>query len=238
VDRAEDEPDRAERVNAGAVRDRRIRRAPRRLGAALLDRLRVPGRRRRPYREDAATGPINTYGPEQARGREALAPSGCKHVVLRTAWVYGARGHNFLLTMLKLARNRDRLTVVDDQHGTPTPARLLAQISALASRASATGSARGPCAARHLARNRPRARPLVRLSRARSWRAPWTRACWSGARAWTRSPAATTRPRPRGPRYSVLDCGRLERAFSLRLPDWREGLATVIGELAEARRDV
>ena len=239
VDRAEDEPERATRVNAGAVAE--IAEYAARHGASVLhfstDYV-FPGDGREPYREDADTGPINVYGSSKLAGEEALRASGCKHVVLRTAWVYGARGHNFLLTMLKLARSRDRLTVVDDQNGTPTPAKLLAQIAALAIARVGDGE-------------RPEARALLGTWHATAagsttWcgfaREIVARAVDAGVleRAPRVDPIASRDypTKAARPSYSVLDCGRIERAFSLRLPDWREGLATVIGELAEARRDV
>ena len=239
VDRAEDEPERATRVNAGAVAE--IAEYAARHGASVLhfstDYV-FPGDGSEPYREDAATGPISVYGSSKLAGEEALRASGCKHVTLRTAWVYGARGHNFLLTMLKLARTRDRLTVVDDQSGTPTPARLLAQIAALAIARIGDGE-------------RPEARALLGTWHATAagsttWcgfaREIVARAVDAGVleRAPRVDPIASGDypTKAARPSYSVLDCSRLERAFSLRLPDWREGLATVIGELAEARRDV
>lgn len=89
------------------------------------------GRARRPYREDDAVGPLNAYGASKLAGEWAIQASGCCHVVLRTSWLYSARGSNFVLTMLDLARRRQELNVVCDQFGCPTWARNLAQVSAL-----------------------------------------------------------------------------------------------------------
>lgn len=88
------------------------------------------GDARRPYREDDPTGPLNVYGESKLAGEKAVADSGCRHLLLRTSWVYSGHGHNFLLTMLRLARERASLRVVNDQLGRPTWARNLARVSA------------------------------------------------------------------------------------------------------------
>jgi dTDP-4-dehydrorhamnose reductase len=84
----------------------------------------------RPYTEDDTPDPLNVYGASKLAGEEAVAASGCRHVVLRTSWVYSSNGHNFVLTMLKLAAERERLDIVDDQTGRPTWASNLAAVSA------------------------------------------------------------------------------------------------------------
>jgi dTDP-4-dehydrorhamnose reductase len=83
-----------------------------------------------PYREDAATGPLSVYGESKLAGEWAITASGCRYVVLRTSWVYSAHGNNFVLTMLRLARERPSLSIVADQIGCPTWARNLARVSA------------------------------------------------------------------------------------------------------------
>ena len=130
VDRAEDEPAVAERINGEA---------PREIGAWAKSRGALvvhystdyvfDGNGTRPYREDDATAPLGVYGRSKLDGENALRASGCDHVILRTAWVYASRGKNFLLTMLKVGAERERLRVVDDQRGTPTPARLIADVT-------------------------------------------------------------------------------------------------------------
>ncbi|MGH8155846.1 MAG: dTDP-4-dehydrorhamnose reductase, partial [Rhodanobacteraceae bacterium] len=133
VDRAEDEAAIAQRINADA---------PGSIGAwAARHDARVvhystdyvfDGRATRPYREDDPTDPLGVYGRTKLAGEIALSDSGAAHLIFRSAWVYAARGHNFLLTMLRLGAERDVLRVVDDQIGAPTPARLIADVTAQA----------------------------------------------------------------------------------------------------------
>ena len=87
-----------------------------------------------PWVEGSKTGPLNVYGATKLEGEEAIRASGCKHLIFRTSWVYGARGGNFAKTMLKLAAEREQLTVIDDQFGAPTGADMLADITAHAIR--------------------------------------------------------------------------------------------------------
>jgi hypothetical protein len=98
-----------------------------------------------PWVETDATGPLSVYGQTKLEGEQAIQASGCKHLILRTSWVYAARGGNFAKTMLKLAQERERLTVIDDQWGSPTGADLLADVTAHGYPASAaTAAGRGP----------------------------------------------------------------------------------------------
>jgi dTDP-4-dehydrorhamnose reductase len=87
------------------------------------------GKAGRPYAENDPTGPLGVYGESKLAGEQAIGHSGCRHVILRTSWVYSGHGNNFLLTMLKLARTRPSLSIVDDQTGRPTWARNLAEVS-------------------------------------------------------------------------------------------------------------
>ncbi|HEV2607308.1 MAG TPA: dTDP-4-dehydrorhamnose reductase, partial [Xanthomonadaceae bacterium] len=133
VDRAEDEPALAQRINADAV-------AELAQACAIHDVKLVHystdyvfgGEGRRPWKEDDATAPLGVYGRTKLAGEEAIRASGCRHMILRTAWVYAARGQNFLRTALRLAGERDELKVVHDQIGSPIPARWLAVATALA----------------------------------------------------------------------------------------------------------
>ena len=127
VDQAETEPDVAAEVNALAPGHLAV--AARRAGAALIhystDYV-FDGRRRSPYPEDAPANPVSAYGASKAAGEAAVRAAGVPHLIVRTSWVYAAAGRNFLLTMLRLGRERDVISVVDDQVGAPTPASVIA----------------------------------------------------------------------------------------------------------------
>jgi dTDP-4-dehydrorhamnose reductase len=131
VDKAEAEPDLAMQVNA--VAPGVMAEEARRLNALLVhystDYV-FDGRSTVPYTEEDAPNPLNTYGRSKLEGERAIAASGCAHLILRISWIYSDRGTNFVLTMLRLAREREELVVVDDQIGSPTWAHALAQTSA------------------------------------------------------------------------------------------------------------
>jgi dTDP-4-dehydrorhamnose reductase len=131
VDKAETEPDLALAINAEAVRV--MGQEARTIGAGVIhfstDYV-FDGTANAPYRETDRTGPVSVYGVSKLAGEKALADSGAGHMIFRTSWVYGPRGRNFLLTILKLARERERLRVVADQHGAPTWSRDLANMTA------------------------------------------------------------------------------------------------------------
>ncbi|HEY1042330.1 MAG TPA: dTDP-4-dehydrorhamnose reductase [Telluria sp.] len=127
VDRAESEPELARRINAlapGVMAEE-----AKRLGAAMVhystDYV-FDGSKQGAYVETDATNPVNVYGQTKLEGEQLIAAAGIDHLILRTSWVYGMRGKNFLLTMLRLAKERDELRVVDDQHGAPTWSRTIA----------------------------------------------------------------------------------------------------------------
>ena len=130
VDRAESEPDAAFRVNAELPGC--LARWTRQNGGLLLhystDYV-FSGEASAPYPEEAPTGPLNVYGESKLAGELAVTDSGCRHRVLRTSWVYSGHGNNFVLTMLRLARERPSLDIVADQIGCPTWARNLARVS-------------------------------------------------------------------------------------------------------------
>ncbi len=132
VDKAETDSLLAHRINADAPAV--MAREARALGAKLIhystDYV-FDGSGSGPYRETDATGPINVYGQSKLAGEQAIAASGADHLILRTSWVYGMRGKNFLLTMMRLAREREQLRVVNDQHGAPTWSRTIADTTAL-----------------------------------------------------------------------------------------------------------
>lgn len=131
VDNAESESDLAMRVNA--VAPGVMAEAAKRIDALLVhystDYV-FDGTRSTPYVEEDAPNPLNVYGKSKLEGERAVAASGCAHLTLRASWIYSARGSNFVLTILRLARERKELTVVDDQIGSPTWARALAELTA------------------------------------------------------------------------------------------------------------
>jgi dTDP-4-dehydrorhamnose reductase len=228
VDRAEDEPALAQRINAEAVAE--LAAAAALAGATLVhystDYV-FGGAGQRPWREDDATAPLGVYGQSKLDGERAVRASGCRHMILRSAWVYAARGQNFLRTALRLAGERQELRVVHDQVGSPTPARWLAATTALmqAKRPDACGTwhvvGDGEC----------------------SW-FQFASAIYSealAAKLIDRAPRLVGIPsseypaKAKRPAYSRLDTSKLAADFGLHLPDWRIGLREVIGELAEAR---
>jgi dTDP-4-dehydrorhamnose reductase len=131
VDKAESEPDLARCLNATAPAA--LAQAAAAIGAWLVhystDYV-FNGQGVQPWREGDATDPLSVYGQTKLEGEQAIAASGCKHLIFRTSWVYAARGGNFAKTMLRLAGERERLTVIDDQHGAPTGADLIADVTA------------------------------------------------------------------------------------------------------------
>lgn len=131
VDKAESEPEVANQVNAAAPGI--LAEEAKRTGALLIhystDYV-FDGARSTPYREEDEPNPLNRYGKSKLAGERAVAASGADHLILRTSWVYSGRGSNFVLTILKLARDREELRVVDDQIGSPTWARALAGATA------------------------------------------------------------------------------------------------------------
>jgi dTDP-4-dehydrorhamnose reductase len=137
VDKAESEPELARCLNAAAPAA--LAQAAAQIGALLVhystDYV-FNGQGDQPWQEDDATGPLSVYGQTKREGEQAIVASGCAHLIFRTSWVYAARGGNFAKTMLRLAAERERLTVIDDQFGAPTGADLIADVTAHAIRAS------------------------------------------------------------------------------------------------------
>ena len=228
VDRAEAAPQLAQRINADAAGE--LAAACTAINAKLVHSTTdyvFGGESRRPWREDDATAPLAVYGRTKLAGEDAVRGSGCRHMVLRTAWVYASRGQNFLRTALRLAKERDELRIVHDQVGSPTPARWLATATALAlaKRADADGTwhlvSDGEC----------------------SW-FQFASAIYADALASKvieRAPRLLGIPssdyptKAKRPAYSRLDCSKFAADFGLSLPDWRVGLRQVVGELAEAK---
>ena len=237
VDLAEDEPEIANRINHLALAE--LGAAAKQLGALVVhystDYV-FAGGDQSPLREDHATGPVSVYGVSKLAGERALADSGCAHLLLRTAWVYAARGKNFLLTMLRAAAVRDELSVVDDQIGCPTTARFLADTTAsmvrrwLAAAAADRAALEGPC--------------HVVCAGQTSW-CGFARAIIEQAHDLGLLPRVTPvraiatgeyAAKAQRPAYSVLDTRRLSAMFEITPPAWRLGLRQTLLELAQARQ--
>ena len=225
VDRAEQERDAAFRANADAPAA--LAEACARRGALLVhystDYV-FDGNGSRPWREDDATAPLGVYGASKLAGEEAIRASGARHMIFRTAWVYGAHGHNFMRTMLRLAAERDELRVVDDQHGTPTAARLIASVTA-----AVLAQTDQPSGLWHLT-----------ASGGTTWHG-FASAIIEGAHArglLSRRPRVapvpgSEYPTPaRRPAYSRLDTSALQAQWPIALPPWRDDLDRVLDDLA------
>jgi dTDP-4-dehydrorhamnose reductase len=232
VDKAESEPEQASAINGTAPRV--LAEEARRLGALLVhystDYV-FDGEKADPYTEADTPNPLSVYGRSKLEGERAVIASGCQHLTLRTSWVYGTRGRNFLLTMLRFAGEGRALRVVDDQIGAPTWCREIAD-------ATATLLARPVLAA-------PGADGLYHLSAGgfTSWFG-FAHAIFDSpelARLGIARPAleaipTSEYPTPaRRPRNSRLDCSRLERRAGLRLAPWDEALGGAMAELYSGR---
>jgi dTDP-4-dehydrorhamnose reductase len=233
VDKAEHEPDVAVAINA--IGPGLLAEAAGRIGAQLVhystDYV-FDGTANVPYTEDDAPNPQGVYGRTKLEGEEAIARSGCDWLILRTAWVYGARGNNFMRTMRRLAREREELRVVADQRGAPTWSRHIAEATAqmLAQLGDDRAAWHRVCGIYHLtsageATWHDFARPIVDHLRRHE-----TIACKNVTAITT-----TDYPTPaKRPAYSVLDNDKLARTFGIRLSDWRVALAQVQEDLDAA----
>ncbi|WP_312959987.1 dTDP-4-dehydrorhamnose reductase [Stutzerimonas nitrititolerans] len=186
----------------------------------------------KPWRESDVTAPLSIYGKSKLLGEQAIQASGCKHLIFRTSWVYGAHGNNFAKTMLRLAGERDHLKVIDDQIGAPTGADLLADITAHAL---------------HRAVTLPALAGLYHLTSAgeTSWydyaRFIVTSALNHGIKLKVQdiSPISTSeyQTSAQRPRNSRLDTGKLTNSFGLHLPTWQEGITRLLKEVSGNKYD-
>ncbi len=225
VDKAESEPDKAMKING--VAPGILAEEAKKLGALLVhystDYV-FDGAKTEPYVETDAPNPLGAYGRSKLAGDEAVRAIGGAHLIFRLCWVYGARGQNFMLTMMRLAREREKLRVVGDQVGCPTWSRMIAETTALAlKQAVAAGDLGAFTGTYHLASSGVTswhgfADAIVKLMPAEG------RKC---VRVEAISTAEYPTPTKR-PAYSVLACDKLERAFGLRLPHWEESLRQVL----------
>jgi dTDP-4-dehydrorhamnose reductase len=182
------------------------------------------GTKASPYVEEDTPDPLGAYGRTKLAGDIAIQQSGCNHLIFRLCWVYGARGVNFMLTMMRLAREREQLRVVRDQIGCPTWSRLIAETTAQALLQVRTADHAAACAGvYHLCASGQTSwhgftEAIVELMPAEGKKC---RAVEAISSAEYPTPA-------RRPACSVMSCAKLERTFGLRLPDWRESLEQVL----------
>lgn len=235
VDKAEGEPELAYRINAEApgvmAEEAEL------LGATLVhystDYV-YDGLKSMPYVESDPTAPGSVYGQTKLAGEEAIRAVGGKSLIFRTSWVFGARGGNFVKTILRLARDKESLNVVDDQIGSPTPAALIATVTGIALAMLRRGQQldMGENRLYHLAAAHPVswctfARTIVDLA----GQSPGfdLRLKPEAIRAITSAEYPTAAGRPANSR---LDCSRLETDFGLQMPDWQPYLARMLQLLA------
>ena len=229
VDKAESEPEIARLLNAttpGVLAEEAAR-----LGAWLVhystDYV-FDGSGTRPWVETDAPAPLSVYGATKLEGEQHIQQTGCRHLILRTSWVYAARGGNFAKTMLRLGSERERLTVIDDQWGAPTGADLLADVTAHAVRhlqsrpgdgglyhCVAGGETNWHSYAKYVLEHARQAQPAIEL------------------KATEVAPVPTSAfPTPaRRPHNSRLDTTRLQTTFGLVLPPWQQGVARMLTEI-------
>jgi len=229
VDKAEAAPELALAINGAAPGI--LAEEARKIGALLVhystDYV-FDGSGKRPWTETDAPAPLNAYGKTKLAGDQAIQTSGCDHLIFRTSWVYGWRGSNFLLTMLKLAKQKKELSIVDDQVGAPTSAECIAQ---------ATSDVLAPGGAGIQRRS-----GIYNLTS--SGETTWfgfTKAILSEAAVRFGSPLpnlvpilTADYPTPaKRPANSRLSCERLEQTFGVTLPHWEQALSLVLDTLAE-----
>jgi dTDP-4-dehydrorhamnose reductase len=231
VDKAESEPELARIINA--LTPGILAQEAKRSGAWLVhystDYV-FNGEGDKPWVETDSTAALSVYGKTKLEGEEAILAAGCRHLIFRTSWVYAARGGNFAKTMLRLAQERDSLSVINDQFGAPTGADLIADITAHAIRT---------------ARNLPEVGGLYHLVAGgqTSWHAYASFVIDFARQAGVEikvTPSAihpvptSAFPTPaRRPGNSRLDTGKLQDTFSLYLPHWQSGVTRMLTEIIE-----
>lgn len=233
VDQAESEPEKAHRINAEAVGV--LAEEANRLNAWLVhystDYV-FDGEKTTPYDEGDAANPLSVYGRTKLEGEERLRARHTKHMIFRTSWVHAARGKNFAKTMLRLAKEREKLSVIADQHGAPTSAELIADVTALAlHRALQNGGHIDLAGTYHLvARGETSwhgyAQYVLILARERGIMLKT-----APEEVYPIQTEAYPLPAKR-PRNSRLNVSKLTNTFGVHLPDWRNHVRRLIEELA------
>jgi len=232
VDRAESEPDLAMKVNG--VAPGIMAEEAKRLGAILVhystDYV-FDGELDRPYVEDDPPNPVNAYGKTKLAGELAVAAVGGHHLILRSSWVYSARGSNFVLTVLRLAREKPELAMVDDQTGSPTWARALAEATAELLRRK--DRVLGHSGVYHLAASGRASRyefanDVIRIMRDVCGEAGG----WAKVRPITSGDYPLPARRPRNP---VMSQDKVKRILGVEMTHWRDELRSFLVELAPMR---
>jgi dTDP-4-dehydrorhamnose reductase len=229
VDQAEDEPERAHRINGAAAGE--LAEAAREVGARIIhistDYV-FDGRSPEPYRPEDPVAPLGVYGRSKLEGEERVRAANPDHLILRTAWVYSPFGKNFVKTMMTVARSRDIVTVVGDQQGNPTSALDLADGTLAVLDLWEGGSRSGLGKTLHLAG-----------TGAASW-AELASTVYAECERRGLPHAAVTPIRTEDwptkavrPAFSMLDSSSFERESQFRMPDWQESVAAVVGRLAQ-----
>jgi dTDP-4-dehydrorhamnose reductase len=187
------------------------------------------GRKKEPYLETDATNPINVYGESKLAGEIAVASCSNNHVILRTSWVCSPIGHNFMKTMLRLARDRDEVAVVDDQWGCPTfAADLAAAIISIGDKLTSADDGFRLCGIYHASGTGETtwyrfAREIMAQSAAKG-----------GPACRVRAVASSEYPtRAKRPAYSCLECSKIKRIFEISLPRWEISLRACLDLLMD-----
>jgi dTDP-4-dehydrorhamnose reductase len=231
VDKAESEPELARCLNATAPAA--LAQAAAAIGAWLVhystDYV-FNGQGDQAWRESDATGPLSVYGQTKLEGEQAIVASGCNHLIFRTSWVYAARGGNFAKTMLRLAGERERLTVIDDQHGAPTGADLIADVTAHALVLAMIDPAAGLSGIYHLV-----------AAGETSWHGYASHVIAQARqiqpvlalKVTDIAPVPTSAfPTPaKRPLNSRLSTHKLQQAFGMVLPPWQQGVNRMLAEI-------
>ncbi|ARP84105.1 dTDP-4-dehydrorhamnose reductase [Bordetella genomosp. 8] len=231
VDKAESDVEQAELLNGLAPGV--LAREAAAMGALLIhystDYV-FDGSGARPWTETDATGPVSVYGRTKLQGEQAIAAAGCRHLIFRTSWVYAARGGNFAKTMLRLAGERDALSVIDDQKGAPTGADLIADVTAHAM----VRALREPalCGLYHLVAAgetswNEYARLVLSVALKRGFELKATPDKVAPV------PTSSYKTAARRPLNSRLDTAKLRGAFGVSLPAWQSGVERMIAEISE-----
>ena len=229
VDKAESEPELARTINALAPGV--LAREAQALGAWLVhystDYV-FDGSGVQAWKETDTPAPLSVYGRTKLEGEQLIQASGCKHLIFRTSWVYAARGGNFAKTMLRLAQERESLTVIDDQVGAPTGAELLADVTTHALRQvllrpqdgglyhlAAAGETSWNGYAKHVIAQADRAQPAIKIVAKEVLAVPSSAFVTAAVR----------------PHNSRLDISHLQNTFGLQLPPWQQGVDRMLTEI-------